>query len=75
MGISISIGISPRESLADWSRFTGELEDARRRGAVADRLAAGDEGRLHRARARRASRPSACASAPASATSSPATRR
>ena len=27
MGISISIGISPRESLADWSRFTGELED------------------------------------------------
>ena len=27
MGISISIGISPRESLADWSRFTGELEE------------------------------------------------
>jgi len=27
MGISISIGISPRESLGDWSRFTGELED------------------------------------------------
>ncbi len=27
MGISISIGISPRESLAEWSRFTGELED------------------------------------------------
>ena len=26
MGISISIGISPRESLADWTRFTGELE-------------------------------------------------
>ncbi len=26
MGISISIGISPRESLADWARFTGELE-------------------------------------------------
>jgi len=26
MGISISIGISPRESLADWSRFTVELE-------------------------------------------------
>jgi 5,10-methylenetetrahydromethanopterin reductase len=26
MGISISIGISPRESLADWARFTGELD-------------------------------------------------
>ena len=26
MGISISIGISPRESLADYARFTGELE-------------------------------------------------
>ena len=26
MGISISIGISPRESLADYTRFTGELE-------------------------------------------------
>ena len=26
MGISISIGISPRESLLDWAEFTGELE-------------------------------------------------
>jgi 5,10-methylenetetrahydromethanopterin reductase len=28
MGISISIGISPREALSDWMRFSGELEQS-----------------------------------------------